>query len=51
MQTTTITAQATPPGRGGVGIIRLSGPLSLPIAQKILKLTPRTALRTLRCFL
>ena len=32
----TIVAQATPPGRGGVGIIRVSGSEALPIAQEIL---------------
>ncbi len=32
----TIVALATPPGRGGVGIIRVSGPNSDAIAQKIL---------------
>lgn len=37
----TIAAQATPPGRGGVGIIRLSGPLSLTIAEQILGYKPR----------
>ncbi|MDB6096040.1 MAG: trmE [Francisellaceae bacterium] len=31
----TITAIATPPGRGGVGIIRISGPLALTIASQI----------------
>ena len=31
----TIVAIATPAGRGGVGIVRLSGPESLKIAQKI----------------
>jgi len=31
----TIVAIATPPGKGGVGIIRLSGNLALSIAQKI----------------
>jgi len=36
----TIAAQATPPGRGGVGIIRLSGPLSLTIAEQILGFKP-----------
>ncbi len=45
--TTTIAAQATPPGRGGVGIIRLSGPLSHAIAQQLcqrtLSFTPRHA--------
>lgn len=37
----TICAIATPPGRGGVGIIRVSGPLALNIAQKILRFSPR----------
>ena len=32
-QTTTIAAIATPPGRGGVGVIRLSGPKAYAIAQ------------------
>ena len=41
----TIAAIATAPGRGGVGIIRLSGPLSLTIAQQITATTlkPRFA--------
>ena len=38
---TTIAALATAPGRGGVGIIRLSGPDSLAIAEQILKLSPK----------
>ena len=33
--TTTIAAIATPPGRGGVGVIRLSGPKSYEIAQAL----------------
>lgn len=33
--TQTIAAIATPPGRGGIGIIRVSGPLAKPIAQSI----------------
>lgn len=37
----TIVAQATPSGRGGIGIIRISGPLTLSIAQIILKKTPK----------
>ena len=36
----TIAAQATPPGRGGVGIIRLSGLHTKVIAQKILGKVP-----------
>ena len=51
MQTThtdTIVAQATPPGRGGVGIIRVSGPKALDVAQALLnvELTPRVATYT-----
>lgn len=34
-QTTTIAAIATPPGRGGVGVIRLSGPKSYAIAEAL----------------
>jgi tRNA modification GTPase len=33
--TTTIAAIATPPGRGGVGVIRLSGPKSYAIAEAL----------------
>lgn len=41
----TITAQATPPGRGGVGIVRVSGPLAKEISTQVLKteLKPRYA--------
>ena len=41
----TIAAVATPPGRGGVGIIRISGPLAVEIAEKICQkqLQPRYA--------
>ena len=34
-QEETIAAIATPPGPGGIGIIRISGPLSFPILQKL----------------
>lgn len=37
----TIAAITTPPGRGGVGIIRISGPSALTIAQSISGLTPQ----------
>ena len=37
----TIAAQATAPGRGGVGIVRVSGPLALSIAEQVLQLTPK----------
>ncbi len=35
----TIAAISTPPGRGGIGIVRLSGPEALAIAGRILRLT------------
>lgn len=37
----TICAQATPPGRGGVGVIRISGPLAKKIANEMLGFSPR----------
>lgn len=37
MTTDTITAIATPPGKGGVGVIRLSGPQALAIATAVTK--------------
>ena len=37
LDTDTIAAQATPPGRGGVGIIRLSGPKANVIARTLCK--------------
>ena len=40
--TDTIVAQATPPGRGGVAVLRISGPQALPIAQRLCR-TPLTA--------
>ncbi|MCP4011278.1 MAG: tRNA uridine-5-carboxymethylaminomethyl(34) synthesis GTPase MnmE, partial [Proteobacteria bacterium] len=44
-QTSTIVAIATPSGAGGIGIVRLSGPESLAIAQTLssLDFTPRHA--------
>ncbi len=36
--TDTIVAISTPPGRGGIGIVRLSGPASRAIAEPLLKL-------------
>ncbi|TBR37448.1 tRNA uridine-5-carboxymethylaminomethyl(34) synthesis GTPase MnmE [Marinomonas agarivorans] len=41
LDTDTIVAQATPPGRGGVSVVRVSGPLSLSIAKAILGYQPR----------
>lgn len=45
LSTDTIAAIATPPGRGGVGIIRVSGPQALAIGEAISQqsLTPRYA--------
>lgn len=40
LNATTIVAIATPPGRGGVGILRVSGPLAASIAQAILGKVP-----------
>lgn len=40
-QTDTITAIATATGRGGVGIVRISGKLALPIAEKMLGFKPK----------
>ena len=36
-----IAAQATAPGRGGVGIVRVSGPEALRIAKEVLRIEPR----------
>src|ERR1022692_1245823 len=35
----TIVAIATPPGRGGIGVVRLSGPEAVAIAQPVLRLS------------
>ncbi|MBU2876502.1 MULTISPECIES: tRNA uridine-5-carboxymethylaminomethyl(34) synthesis GTPase MnmE [Aliiglaciecola] len=45
LPTDTIVAQATAPGRGGVGIVRVSGPLAKTVALALLgkTLTPRKA--------
>lgn len=41
MQKETIVAQATAPGRGGVGIIRVSGPQAVAVAHAVLGKCPR----------
>lgn len=48
LSTDTITAQATAPGRGGVGIVRVSGPKAKAIAEALVpsELTPRLATYT-----
>ncbi len=42
----TICALATPPGEGGIGIIRISGPLSLAISQNLFR--PHKPVETLK---
>ena len=37
----TIVAQATAPGRGGIGILRISGPLATEVAQSVLGKCPK----------
>lgn len=46
----TIAAIATPPGQGGVGIVRVSGPLASKIAQEILGKVPQPRLAQLGNF-
>lgn len=50
MNTDTIAAVATAPGRGGVGIVRVSGPKSAEIAAKILHHLPKPRLATFTGF-
>lgn len=40
-QMDTIVAQATPPGRGGVGMLRVSGPLAAEVALQVLGKLPK----------
>jgi tRNA modification GTPase len=46
----TIAALATPPGRGGIGVIRVSGPLAATIARAILGEVPQPRRAMLRSF-
>lgn len=48
--TDTIAAIATPPGRGGIAITRVSGSLALQVAQQICRLTPEPQHAYLRKF-
>ncbi|MHB1946715.1 MAG: tRNA uridine-5-carboxymethylaminomethyl(34) synthesis GTPase MnmE [Gammaproteobacteria bacterium] len=50
MKTETITAIATPPGRGGVAIVRISGPHVTFIAENILGKIPKPRLATFSQF-
>ena len=49
--TDTIVAQATPPGRAGIGIVRLSGPRTPEIASVLLGNLPKPRVATFRRFL
>lgn len=49
--TDTIAAIATPPGRGGIGIVRLSGPLARTIAKDVLGRLPQARHATYTKFL
>jgi len=46
----TIAAIATPPGIGGVGIVRISGPLALAVAEGLIGYEPEPRLATLADF-
>jgi len=50
-ETDTIVAQATPPGRGGVGIVRISGPLAQQVAQTVLGKLPKPRMADYCAFL
>jgi tRNA modification GTPase len=50
-RTDTIVAAATPPGRGGVGIVRLSGPRVPELAAQLLGDLPPPRHMTFACFL
>lgn len=51
MSMDTIAAVATPPGRGGIGIIRVSGPAAGPIARAVLGQVPEPRFATYAAFL
>jgi tRNA modification GTPase len=48
--TDTIAAPATPPGRGGIGVVRISGPLTQDIARGILGSLPTPRHASMRAF-
>lgn len=50
VSTDTIAAIATPPGRGGVGIVRVSGPLTQAIARGVIGTLPNAREARLRHF-
>ena len=44
----TICAIATPPGEGGIGVVRISGPRALDLASHVVHLRSGASLQTLR---
>lgn len=48
--TDTIAAIATPPGRGGIGVVRVSGPRVPQLASELLRALPQPRLASLRSF-
>ncbi len=46
----TIAAVATPPGEGGIGIVRVSGPLAFPIAERVFQRARATPLESHRIY-
>jgi len=46
----TIAAIATPAGRGGIGIVRLSGPSAFPICKELVGSVPKVRLATFKKF-
>jgi tRNA modification GTPase len=50
MRTDTIAAIATPPGEGGIGIVRVSGSAAFPIAERLFRRRGRTPLQSHRAY-
>ena len=48
--TDTIAAIATPPGRGGIGVVRVSGPATQAIAKALLGRLPASRVATFARF-
>jgi len=51
LQSDTIVARATPAGRGGVGIVRVSGPQAAAVAESLLGSVPKPRYATFSTFL
>jgi tRNA modification GTPase len=50
MRTDTIAAIATPPGEGGIGIVRVSGEQAFPIAERLFRRRGRNPLQSHRAY-